>query len=44
MESPDVAEERARAEALRRDDPNASIVLRDLCKIYPAEVRHMLIF
>lgn len=40
VESADVAEERARVEALAPDDPDASIVLRDLCKVYPAEVRY----
>ena len=39
LESADVAEERLRVEALATDDPDASIVLRDLCKVYPAEVR-----
>ena len=38
LESADVAEERLRVEALATDDPDASIMLRDLCKVYPAEV------
>lgn len=39
MEGADVAEERERVEGLAQDDPDATIVLRDLCKVYPAEVR-----
>ena len=42
MESADVAEERVRAESLAVDDPDAAIVLRELCKVYPAEVSPLL--
>ena len=42
MEGPDVAEERRRVEGLGRGDAETAIVLRDLCKVYPAEVRPMM--
>ena len=38
MEGPDVASERRRVEGLGRGDADTAIVLRDLCKVYPAEV------
>ena len=39
VEGPDVAEERRRVEALGTGDASTAIVLRDLCKVYPSEVR-----
>ena len=41
VEGPDVAEERRRVESLGRGDASTAIVLRDLCKVYPAEVGHV---
>ncbi len=41
VEGPDVAEERRRVEALGTGDASTAIVLRDLCKVYPSEVRQV---
>ena len=38
-EAPDVAEERQRVEELGKGDNRTAIVLRNLCKVYPSEVR-----
>ena len=39
VEGPDVADERQRVEGLGSGDESVAIVLRDLCKVYPSEVR-----
>ena len=36
-----MAEERQRVEALGKGDASTAIVLRDLCKVYPSEVRRI---